>query len=161
MARRLLLFLATLGLLPAIAPAAGDAPLDRATLKGLTAVNVVVDKLDPQLQSAGVTADAVRARLEDKLRAANIPVDASKPEFMAVRMLAVRENRGSFALAVTLGAYQPVTLSRDPKVRTATETWELETILMAQPKQLYRAAMDTIDELAAGFVTAYRSANPK
>ena len=155
--RTLLLFL--IGSIPSLAPGAGDAALDRATLRGLTAVNVVVDKLDAQIEGAGVTASAVRARLEDRLRAANITIDESKPEFMAVRMTGVRANRGPFAVAVTLGAYQPVTLSRDPKIKTATQTWEVETVLLAEPKQLYRATMDTIDELAGAFVTAYRSVN--
>lgn len=144
---------------PTLAPGAGDAALDRATLKGLTAINVVVDKIDSQLEGAGVTAAAVRARLEDRLRAADINIDGSKPEFVAIRMNGVRANRGPFALAVTIGAYQPVTLVRDRNVRTATQTWGAETVLLAEPKQLYRAAMDTIDELVAGFVNAYRSAN--
>ncbi len=157
---RILLLLAILGM-PVTSSAAGDAVLDRATLRGLTAINVVVDKLDSQLEGAGLTADAVRARLEDKLRAANITVDSTRPEFLAVKMIGVRDNRGPFALAIDLGAYQPVTLSRDPKTHTATQTWEVQTILIAQPKQLYRAAMDAIDELANGFLTAYRSANPK
>lgn len=142
-----------------LATAAGDAAIDRATLKGLTAVNVIVDKLDAQIEAAGVTRAAVRARIEEKLREANITVDSSKSEFVAVKMTGVRANRGPVALAVTLGAYQPVTLSRDRNVRTATQTWEIETILLADPKQLYRATMDAVDELAAGFVTAFRSAN--
>src|SRR3954468_16179188 len=122
MSRRTLLLLSVLAL-PALAPAAGDSALDRATLRGLTAVNIVVDKLDQQLVGAGVTPDAIRARLEDRLRAANIPVDTGKADFVAVRMTGVRANRGPFAVAVTLGAYQPVTLGRDPKVKTATQTW--------------------------------------
>jgi hypothetical protein len=153
-------FLAAFLAVAASAPGAGDSAIDRATLKGLTAVNIIVDKLDQQLETAGVTRAAVRARIEDKLRAANITVDASKAEFVAVKMTGVRANRGPVALAVTLGAYQPVTLARDPKTRTATQTWEIETILLADQKQLYRATMDAVDELAAGFVTAYRSANP-
>lgn len=147
--------------LPSLAPGAGDSPLDRATLRGLAAVNVVVDKLDDSIQQAGVTAEAVRARLEDRLRAANITVDTSKPEFMAVRVTGVRDRRGPFAVAITLGAYQPVLLARDHNLKTATQTWEVQTVLLAEPKLLYRAAMDTIDELAASFVAAYRSVNPQ
>jgi hypothetical protein len=142
-----------------MAPGAGNGALDRATLKGLTAVNVVVDKLDDQIQAAGITASVVRARIEDRLRSANIPIDASKTDFVAVRMNGVRDKRGPFALAITLGAYQPVTLARDRNVRTATQTWEVETVLLAEPKQLYRAAMDTVDELTDSFVDAYRSVN--
>jgi hypothetical protein len=141
--------------------AAGDSALDRATLKGLTAVNIVVDKLDAQLEGAGITADAVRARLEDRLHAAGITVDTSKTDFVAVRMTGVRANKGPFAVAVTMGAYQPVVLARDKDARTATQTWEVESVLLAEPKQLYRGAMDTIDELAARFVAAYRSVNPQ
>ena len=142
-----------------LARAAGNAPIDRATLRGLTAVNIIVDKLDDQLQAAGVTSGSIRSRIEDKLRAANITVDSSKSEFVAVRITGVRANRGPFAAAVTLGAYQSVQLMRDAKVRTATQTWEVESVVLAEPKQLYRAAMETIDELSEAFITAYRSVN--
>ena len=160
MSRGMLLVLAIFAA-PHISEAAGNSALDRATLKGLTAVNVVVDELDPQLATAGVTAGAVRSRLEDKLRAADIVVDTSKTDFVAVRVTAVRQARGPFAVAVTLGAYQPVVLARDKNLKTATQTWEVETVLLADQKQLYRGAMDSIDELAASFVAAYRSVNPK
>jgi hypothetical protein len=156
---RLTLFLSTVLTLASTAYGAGDAPIDRATLRGLSAVNVVVDKIDQQLEAAGVTPGVIRSRIEDRLRAANITVDTSKSEFVAVRITGVRANRGPFAAAVTLGAYQPVALARDPKVRTATQTWEVESVLLAEPKQLFRAAMETIDELTASFVAAYRSVN--
>jgi hypothetical protein len=145
--------------LPSLAPGAGNGTLDRATLKGLTAINVIVDKVDPQIEGAGVTASALRARLEDKLREANVTVDTSRAEFLAVRLTGVRANRGPFALAVTMGAYQQVSLSRDPKVKTATQTWEVETVLLADPKQLYRATMDCVDELAGSFLEAWKSVN--
>ena len=156
--RRFSLFLLAI-LSASFARPAGDAPIDRATLRGLTAVNIVVDKLDEQLQAAGVTSGVIRSRIEDKLRAANITVDSSKSEFVAVRITGVRANRGPFAAAVTLGAYQPVQLVRDPKMRTATQTWEVESVLLAEPKQLYRAAMETIDELSDAFIAAHRSVN--
>jgi hypothetical protein len=160
MGRGMLLVFAIL-VLPVFMPAAGNSALDRATLRGLTAVSVVVDKVDEQLEGAGVTAEAVRARIEDRLRAANITIDTTKPEFVAVRFTSVRANRGPFAVAVTLGAYQPVVLARDKNVKTATQTWEVETVLLAEPKQLYRGAMDSIDELAASFISAYQAVNPK
>ena|ERR1051325_7043485 len=158
MSRSLPLLVAALAL-PSLIPGAGNAPLDRATLRGLTGVNVVVDKIDPQIEAAGVTSEAVRARIEDRLRTAMVPIDASKPDFVAVRLTGVRANRGPFAVVVTLGVYQPVVLVRDPKVRTATQTWEVETVLLADTKQLYRGVMDSIDELSVSFIAAFRSAN--
>lgn len=156
-----MLWLVALLGLPALAPGAGDTKLDRATLRGLTALNIIVDPVDPQLEGVGITADNIRARLEDKLRAADIAIDTSRTEFLAIRLIGVRSKRGPFAVAVTLGAYQPVTLSRDPKLHYATQTWEVETIVLAEPKELYRGTMDGVDDIAARFVTAYRSVNPK
>ena len=160
MSRRLLPVFAMCAFAP-VAFAAGDSALDRATLRGLTGVNIVVDKIDSQLEAAGVKPDAVRSRLEDRLRAAGITVDGSKAEFVAVRMTDVRDTHGPFAVAITIGAYQPVVLARDKNMKTATQTWEVETVLLAEPKQLYRGAMDSIDDLAARFVAAYRSVNPQ
>ena len=138
---------------------AGDSPLERATLRGVAAVDVVIDPVDPQVAKEGVTKEKLRAWLEERLRAAGIAVDASRSEFMALRLTAVRAPRGPFAVALTIALYQPVRLPRDPNVRTATATWDVETVLLADQKLLYQACQDSVDELAARFVAAYRSVN--
>jgi hypothetical protein len=162
MGSKLLIFLVAAGL-----HAAGDSALDRATLHGIPAVNVVVDTLESQVEEQGVTRENLRARLADRLRAANIPVDASSPDFVAVRLTSVHGapgrlavTRPPFAVAMTIALYQPVQLVRDPKVRTATQTWEVETVVLADPKLVFRACQDSIDDLAARFVAAWRAANP-
>lgn len=146
-------------LLAALAQGAGDAVLDRATMRGLKTVNIVIDKLDPDLAKEGITADVLQARLMNKLQDGSIPVNQTVPEFLALRITAVRGGRGPYALSITIALYQPVVLARDAKVRTATQTWEVETILIADSKQLFRASMESVDELADRFVTAYRSVN--
>jgi hypothetical protein len=138
---------------------AGDAPLDRATLRGVTAVNVVIDPVGPEIQKEGVTIDGLRMRLEERLRDAGIQIDTTSIAFVALRLRSVRAARGPFAIAVTIGLYQPVTLVRDPNVKTATATWEVDTVILADTKQVYRACMDSADELTGRFVTAYRSVN--
>ena len=140
---------------------AGDAALDRATLRGVKAVNVVIDPVAPEIQKEGATSDGLRTRLEEKLRDAGIAVDAAGNEFVALRLTSVRAARGPFAIAAAIGLYQPVMLVRDRNVKTATQTWEAETVVLADSKQVYRACMDSVDELAARFVTAYRSVNPE
>jgi hypothetical protein len=152
---RLLLVMATAAALQA----AGDSTLDRATLRGIGAVNVIVDPVDAQVVAEGVTRESLRARLEERLRSAGVPVDTRRPEFVAIRLTPVRAARGPFAVAMTISLYQPVQLARDPKVRTATQTWEVETVLLADPKLLYRACQESIDDLANRFAEAYRSAN--
>jgi len=152
---------AALVALPVASHAAGDGELDRATLRGLKAVSVVIDRVDPQLPKEGVAPAALQDRIEDRLKEAKIEVTASATEFVGLQISAVRGSRGPYALSFTIGLYQPVLLARDRNVKTATKTWEVETILMAEPKVLRQASLESVDDLAARFVAAFRSVNPR
>jgi hypothetical protein len=147
--------------LPPIMKAAGDAPLDRATLRGLGSVGVIIDPIDPDLVKEGLTQDLLQKRIEGRLRDAGIGVDPSAPEFVGLRVMQVRAQRGPYALCLSVGLYQPVLLVRNKDVKTSTETWAVETVLMADPKVVSREALNSADELADRLVAAYRSANPK
>src|SRR6476620_7584894 len=138
---------------------AGDAPLDRATLRGVTAVNVVIDPLAPEIEKEGVTMDGLRTRLEERMKDAGIQMDTTSNAFLALRVRSVRAARGPLAITMTIGLYQPVTLVRDPKVKTAAATWEVDTVILTDTKQVYAACMDSATELAGRFVTAYQSVN--
>ena len=138
---------------------AGDEPTDRATLRGAVAFNVVIDPVAPDVEKEGATANAIRTRVEARLRDAGVKIDPASHVFVGLRLLSVRAPRGPFAIAATISVYQTVTLVRDPKVKTTTQTWEVGTVILADPKRVYRGSMDSADELAARFVTAYQSAN--
>ena len=135
--------------------------MERDTLKGLGAIGVVIDVLPPELPREGVTDAMLRARLIAKLSAAGFVIGDSSRAFAGLRLIAVRDTRGPYAVAVTLGLYQPAILSRDPGLRTVPETWSADTILMAQPKILPQAALDSVDDLAARLAAAWREANHK
>lgn len=145
---------------------ASDAPLDRATLRGLMGVNVVIDPVAPEIEKEGATTDALRNRFEERIRRAGISIDTDSREFVGLRVTAVRAarrplgNGAMFAIAATIGLYQRVTLVRDPSVRTSTQTWEVDTVMLVDTKEVHRACMDSMDELAGRFVAAYRSVNP-
>jgi hypothetical protein len=140
---------------------AGDAPLDRATLAGIKAVNIVIDSLNPELEKAGLNATSLAARLQSRLEQGGVPVDDKAVEFAGVRLIQVRDRRGPYAVAITLGLYQPVLLVRDQNRKTATQTWEVETILLSDPKSLVEASLSSLDELADRFAAAWHSANPE
>src|SRR4051794_7767036 len=148
-------------LLAAFVAHAGDATLDRASLKGVKAVGVIIDQLPPDLPKEGVTADVLQTRLTQRLNDAHIPIDLAAKEFVGLRASSVRAAKGPYAVSMTIGLYQPVTLVRDKEMRAAPQTWEVDTVMMADPKLLYRAAMESVDELAARFIAAYRSVNPQ
>ena len=153
--------LLTVSFLPVAANAAGDQALDRATLRGLKSVAIVIDRLDPELVRQGLTQAFLQSRLENRLRNSAIPLDKNAGEFVGLRVIHVRGGRGPYALCLSVGLYQPVQLVRDRNVRTATQTWEVETVLMAEPKLLMEASLSSIDELADSLVAAWRSVNPR
>ena len=137
----------------------GDSALERATLKGATAVAVIVDALPEGLPREDITAGAMRDRLTGRLLRAGIPLDEGSKDFVGLRVSSVRDKRGPYAVAITLGFYQPATLVRDPTVRIAPPTWDSSIVMMAAPKFLEQAALESVDDLADRFIAAWRSVN--
>ena len=153
--------LAGLLLLPAAMSASGDGPLDRATLKGLKGVGAVIDTIDPELEKLGVTRDVLLSRMLERLDSDHVKADPGATEFLGLRITAVRAGHGPYAVSMTLGLYQPVLLSRNHEVRTTTKTWEVETILMADPKILLPACSDSAGDLIDHFANAFHAVNPE
>jgi len=159
MHRRLILL--ALALVPPLTHAAGDYPIDRATLKGLKAVGVVIDVIDPEVERSGVTRDLVLTRMLSRLSSDHIKVDPAATEFLGLRITAVRSGRGPFALSMTVGLYQPVLLSRNREIRTSTQTWEVESVLLADSKILTTACSESADDLIDRFAKAFHATNPE
>ena len=147
-------------LLPWAALRAGDSNLDRATLRGVKAVNIVIDHLDPQLEDQGLTQEMLRSRVEERLRKAAIPIDKDALEFVGLHITSMQSGKGPYSLCFSMGFYQPVTLVRDPKIRTASQTWDVNAILVVPPKPMMQSVLNTADQLADLFVNAYRFINP-
>jgi len=53
---------------------AGDSELDRATLRGLQGVDVIVENLTPEVERAGLTRQQLQTDVELRLRKAGIPL---------------------------------------------------------------------------------------
>ncbi len=143
------------------AAGAGDTPLERATLKGLKAVSVTIDSIDPELQRQGLSAQALQSRVERALSSAGVAVDANAVEFIGLQITAAQAKRTDAALCIDLGLYQGVSLQRDREIKTAAATWGAHSVLLSPPKQVSQSALETVDQLVKQFADAYRSANPK
>jgi hypothetical protein len=138
---------------------ANDSPLDRNTLRGLMAFNVVVDEPEQELQDRGLTAAAVETEVEQHLLRAGLHVDKNAYEFVGIQIRAAHAKKTDFALCITLAVYQAVSLKRDPSIASATPTWSVESVLLVPPKQIAEAWMDGVDELIGQFVTAWGAVN--
>jgi hypothetical protein len=154
------LFAACLSI-PGLICAAGDTAIDRATLRGLKAIHVVIDPIHPELEQHGVTARMLQTRIEQHLKMAGIPTDSSALEFLAFKVIPAREKKGPYCVSITLSVYQPVVLARDGKIRTATDTWQVATLWVLQEKALYESVASAVDQLTGRFVEVYQAENPQ
>lgn len=139
---------------------AGDSAMDRATLRGLKAIKVVIDRPDPQIERQGITQDQLQSEVADQLRKAGITVDENASEFLGLSLKSARVRRGSYPVALSLGVYQVVWLSRDKTIKTVAETWSAQDVFSVPPKNLNRVFRGTVGELVDQFIRAYRAANP-
>ena len=143
--------------------------MDRATLRGLKAVKVVVDPLGSELEHEGLDANRLRETIEQKLRFASIKVDNDVNEFIGLNISFVQggkkllsiSRKTPFSLAISLGLYQVAVLTRDMATKTVVETWGVEKMSSSSGRDLDHEVSNTVDDLVQQFVKAYVSVNPR
>ena len=155
--RTIRLWIAVLG--TAFQITANDSPLDRRTLRGLTAFNVAVDAPEPELQDRGLSVVAVQTEVEQRLLKTGLHLDRNANEFLGIRIIAAHGKKTDFAICIVLAAYQAVSLKRDPTIVSATPTWSAESVLLVPPRQFREAWIETIHQLVDEFVNAWEAAN--
>jgi hypothetical protein len=138
---------------------ASDDKTDRATLKGVTSVCVVVEgKADAQ------------AAIEEKLTDAGIPVDkkATTCLYLNVRTLQAVGRQGIakrerpiplYAVDVRLEFLQTVILSRDKTIKTYAPTWSSSNMATVSADELAKTVVELATGLTDQFVIAYKSVN--
>jgi hypothetical protein len=148
---------------------AGDSAMDRATLRGLKAVKIVVDPPPSEMEHQGFDREHLRASIEQKVRDGGIKIDNDAIEFLGLGISAGQAGRkgplslgkAPTSITLSLGLYQVILLSRDQTIKTVAETWGQQKVISATAKNLDHALPGAIDELVDQFVKAYRSVNPQ
>jgi hypothetical protein len=111
----------------------------RATLAGLTAVNVQVEPVNADAERDGLAHADLQADAESALRAAGIAVlsqtelflDPATP-LLHVDVMTVRLD-GRYAYSVRLELWQAVRLVRDARLRTLAVTWSAPQLVGTVP----------------------------
>ncbi|MGQ9634168.1 MAG: hypothetical protein ACUVXB_07955 [Bryobacteraceae bacterium] len=139
----------------------------RDSLRGLSAVAVRVERLSEEARAGGLSEQALRAEVEQRLKAAGLKVlTAAEVVQTAGRpVLYVRVNArlpyGSdvYAVNVTLALLQDVTAARDPglTIREA-KTWDAG-YLRTWPRQSLPQVINTVRDLTEEFVGDWKLAN--
>ena len=155
-------------LLCSSAPAtASDSEIDRASLKGLTGVFVLVEDLNPPEEQAGLKTADIQADAEEKLKAAGIPLlsktqnmdTPGMPTLYISVSVASSPATGLWPFSIDVNLEQQATLKRNPDTFVPTAvTWHVGSI-GAVDKSNIRSIRDRVNEQVAKFVNAYFKVN--
>jgi len=152
-------------------PAWADSELERATLKGLPGVFVLVEQIDPDAERYGLAPSALTKDIEQKLRQAGIraltrpelPATPGKP-YLYLRVYAVRgtgEAAGLYVYSIGLELKQEVRLTRVSTVHSLAATWRAtEEVGMVEAARL-SSLRDKVRDMVDQFISAYLATNSK
>lgn len=140
-----------------------------ATLKGLTAVRVVVEVNQAAGEQQALRKTDLQDRLAAKLKKAGLQLLGEKERaqgmptlYLDASLLAVdKGDDGLFVYSIDLALLQEVRLLRDPGIKTASPTWRAAGALGTVDAAEIAGLRDTTDELVEQFLKAYRAANGK
>jgi hypothetical protein len=145
---------------------ASDDKTDRASLRGIKAVCLVVEVTDQgQGAGSGPNQEQLQSEVRDRLRSAGIPLDKDSTTclYLNVRPLpAMGKNNkpvGLYAIDFKLEFMQAATLARDPTIRTYATTWSLANLANVPAQDIEHTTRDISIDLINKFIKAYQSVN--
>ncbi len=160
----LLLFVVVLSLFNWAAPlfAMDDELL---TLQGLTALFVLVEIADPEIEKDGLTSKQIQKDIEQRLKKAGIKV-LSKKEWMKtkgggylyVNINARKSGYGVYTSGINLELVQKVHLVRNPKRVVFAATWSRQLLIQGGYLDRIRYSIHNIVDL---FLNTWAKANRK
>ncbi len=141
---------------------AEDKEITRQTLRGIKEVNVVIESIEPEIQSLGLTQAQVKADVQEKLREANIAIapdiERGRPAVYLYVQVMRPEKINRLFYSISLSLLQNVVLERDHEVKTNTDTWVARILGMSSGTEAIRS---DIRSLLDQFIDDYHQANQK
>jgi len=146
---------------------ADDARYNRASLHGIKGIYVSVEKLDPEIERAGLTIKQIRSDVDAKLRGAGIKVMPREAWFEApgspylyvnANVLKLRET-GEYLYSIRIAFKQNVYLVRDAVEVLGATTWSAGNIIGITGK--VNKIRDSIKNRVDEFINAYLSMNQR
>ena len=145
---------------------ASDDKTDRASLRGIKAVCLVVEVMDQgHAAGSGLSQEQLHSQVRDRVRSAEIPInkDSTTCLYLNVRALpAMGKNNkpvGLYAIDFKLEFMQAVTLARDPSIRAYASTWSLVNLANVPAQDVERTTREISADLVNRFIKAYKSVN--
>ncbi len=146
-----------------------DSEMNRATLRGLAGVRVLVEDLAPEIEKGGLTRDKLQGQIEQKLKDAKIKIltqeeclkTPGEPYlYIILNANAIRPKGDAYAYSIDIGLIQNVMLQRNPTLKGYAITWSTGGIGSIEKEFLDRLR-ESVDDLVNIFVQAYLNENSK
>jgi hypothetical protein len=132
------------------------------TLRGINALNVVVEGLNPDAIRDGLAADQLKTDVELHLRKAGITVSESALPYLYVQVTLVRgtANQSQYAYSCRISLEQPVTVKAN-EILVLASTWSRGTVGMVGSQRMSRVVRDEVADEVDEFANDFLSVNPK
>ncbi len=145
-----------------------DSDAERATLKGLGEVYVLVEELKPDAERDGLSRSQLQTDAEGRLRRAGIrllkqeeTLNTPGTPTLYIRVTTSKSDGGMYAFSIEVRFQQSVFLDREPTIfHFSAPTWETSTVGTVGADNL-RTVMDIVRNAVDRFVNAYGSVNPR
>jgi hypothetical protein len=126
-------------------------------LKGLPAVQVVVEDLGPEGDAIGLQEDELKSYVEMVLRQGDVQVVDSSSVFLYLNLNLLKLVSGNYAVSGQLSLNEPVYFLERGSFTTGTAaTWEIGSVGVAQRADSLRSSASS---LIGRFLTEYSAAN--
>lgn len=141
---------------------AGDTPMERASLKGVTSVQLLVEPIAPDAARDGLSATQLEADIELRLRQTALKVAPLANDVLQVQAITVKQPDGDFyAFTVSVVFHQVVVPLRhlQDQIQLSAATWSVAVIGVV-PTGEVRSVRSHVITLVDKFIHAYREQNP-
>ena len=142
---------------------------NRATLRGLKGVGVLVENLSPEAEKEGLSRAQLQADVESKLRKAGIKIltkdeSAKVPGepylYVNINLNTAKTEDDVYPYSLDILLIQKVSLLRDPKITTYAVTWSTGGVGSIS-KQTVGELRENVKAIVDVFIKAYHAENPK
>ena len=146
-----------------------DSKSNRATLRGLEGVAVLVEQLSPEVEKEGLIKNRLQTEAERKLGMAGIKV-LTKEEclkapgepylYVNINVNIAKTESDIYPYSIDVLLIQKVSLVRDPNQTTYAVTWSTGGVGSID-KPILSQLQNSVEEILDVFVKAFLSENPK
>ncbi len=141
---------------------------NRATLRGIKGVGVLVEKLPPEVEQQGLKRNELQKAVESKLQKAGIKVLTRAGSLAApgepylyinVNVNIAKTESDIYPYSIDLLFTQKVSLVRDPKLTTYAVTWSTSGV-GSITKRFVDRLQENVENMVDIFIRAYLAENP-